>query len=28
MDINSFIDYMIINEISKNVDGYRLSVFF
>lgn len=27
IDINSFIDYMIINEISKNVDGYRLSAF-
>ena len=27
IDINSFIDYFIINEISKNVDGYRLSAF-
>lgn len=27
IDINSFMDYMIINEISKNVDGYRLSAF-
>ena len=26
-DINSFVDYFIINEISKNVDGYRLSAF-
>ncbi|MFA4850969.1 MAG: CotH kinase family protein [Bacteroidales bacterium] len=26
-DVNSFIDYFIINEISKNVDGYRLSTF-
>lgn len=25
--VNSFIDYFIINEISKNVDGYRLSTF-
>jgi len=24
---NSFIDFMIINEIGKNVDGYRLSTF-
>lgn len=27
MDVNSFIDYFIVNEISKNVDGYRLSTF-
>jgi hypothetical protein len=26
-DENSFIDYFIINEISKNVDAYRLSTF-
>lgn len=25
--INSFIDYFILNEISKNVDGYRLSTY-
>ncbi|MBC7776490.1 MAG: CotH kinase family protein, partial [Phycisphaerae bacterium] len=25
---NTFIDYLILNEISKNVDGYRLSTFF
>ncbi len=24
----TFIDYMLINEMSKNVDGYRLSTFF
>ena len=24
----SFIDYLILNEISKNVDGYRLSTYF
>jgi subtilisin-like proprotein convertase family protein len=24
----TFIDYFIVNEISKNVDGYRLSTFF
>lgn len=24
---NSFIDYLILNEISKNVDGYRLSTY-
>jgi CotH protein/type IX secretion system substrate protein len=27
-DIPSFIDYFIVNEISRNVDGYRLSSFF
>ncbi len=27
-DEQSFIDYFIMNEISKNVDGYRLSTFF
>ena len=27
IDVESFIDYMIINEVSKNVDGYRLSTF-
>jgi subtilisin-like proprotein convertase family protein len=27
MSVNSFIDYFILNEISKNVDGYRLSTF-
>lgn len=27
IDIDSFIDFYIINEISKNVDGYRLSTF-
>ncbi len=26
-DVNSFIDYSIMNEISKNVDGYRLSTY-
>lgn len=28
MGVNTFIDYFILNEISKNVDGYRLSTFF
>lgn len=28
IDIDSFIDFFIINEISRNVDGYRLSTFF
>lgn len=28
LDVNSFIDYFLLNEISKNVDGYRLSTFF
>ena len=27
-DIPSFIDYFIVDEISRNVDGYRLSSFF
>jgi len=27
-DENSFIDFIILNEIAKNVDGYRLSTFF
>ena len=27
-EINSFIDYNILNEISRNVDGYRLSSYF
>jgi len=26
-DLNSFVDYFILNELSKNVDGYRLSAF-
>jgi len=26
-DMNSFIDYLIMNEVSKNPDGYRLSTF-
>lgn len=28
IDVLSFIDFMIVNEISKNVDGYRISTFF
>lgn len=27
-DEASFIDYFIVNEVSRNVDGYRLSTFF
>ncbi len=27
IDVKSFIDFMIVNEISKNVDGYRISTF-
>jgi subtilisin-like proprotein convertase family protein len=27
-DEKTFIDYLILNELSKNVDGYRLSTFF
>ncbi len=28
MDINSFVDFQIINELTNNVDGYRFSTFF
>ena len=28
IDINSFIDFFIIQELSKNPDGYRLSTYF
>jgi hypothetical protein len=28
IDVNSFVDFFIMQEISKNVDGYRLSTFF
>jgi hypothetical protein len=28
IDIRSFIDYFIINELAKNVDAYRLSTYF
>ncbi len=27
-DVNSFVDFQIIQEITNNVDGYRLSTFF
>jgi hypothetical protein len=27
-DEKSFMDYLILNEVSKNVDGYRLSTYF
>lgn len=27
IDINSFVDYMIITEVCRNIDGYRLSTF-
>jgi hypothetical protein len=27
IDINSFVDFFIINEVTKNVDGYRLSTY-
>lgn len=27
VDVGSFIDYWILNEVSRNVDGYRLSTF-
>lgn len=28
MDIPSFVDYFLVNELSKNVDAYRLSTYF
>ena len=28
MDLNSFVDFQIINEFANNVDGYRYSTFF
>ena len=27
IDVSSFIDYFLINELSKNIDGYRISTF-
>ncbi len=27
IDVNSFIDFLLINELSRNVDGYRLSTY-
>ncbi len=28
LNVNSFVDFAIINEVAKNVDGYRLSTYF
>ncbi|MBV6439771.1 MAG: T9SS C-terminal target domain-containing protein [Haliscomenobacteraceae bacterium CHB4] len=28
LDVQSFVDFVIINELTKNVDAYRLSTFF
>lgn len=28
VDVNSFIDYFIVNELSRNVDGFKKSVYF
>ena len=28
IDVDSFVDFFLLNEISKNVDAYRLSTFF
>lgn len=28
IDVNSFVDFQIMNELSNNVDGYRFSTFF
>lgn len=27
IDVNSFVDYFLLNEMSRNVDGYRLSTY-
>jgi hypothetical protein len=27
VDLNSFVDHFIVNEVSRNIDGYRLSAF-
>ena len=27
VDVNSFVDYLIVNEVTRNVDAYRLSTF-
>jgi hypothetical protein len=27
-DMASFVDYLVVNEVSRNVDGYRLSAYF
>jgi hypothetical protein len=27
IDVSSFVDYLILNEVSKNIDGYRLSSY-
>ncbi len=28
IDVNSFIDFFLLNELTRNVDGYRLSTYF
>jgi len=28
IDVGSFIDFMLVNEVTKNVDGYRISSFY
>ncbi len=28
IDVNSFVDYILVNELVKNIDAYRLSTFF
>lgn len=28
IDVDSFVDYFLMNELTKNTDGYRLSTFF
>lgn len=28
IDIDSFVDYFLLNELTRNVDGYRLSTYF
>lgn len=28
IDVDSFVDYLIVNELARNIDAYRLSTFF
>jgi spore coat protein CotH len=28
IDVGSFVDFMLVNELTKNVDGYRISTFY
>jgi hypothetical protein len=28
IDVGSFVDFMLVNELTKNIDGYRISTFY